>query len=163
MTKPHIRSDLADGMAIELSLEALVRDLGNQIAGLKATVEGVETRVNDTRQDAREARDAAQKLTAQFNAQDMPAQLEKMRGEVQAGFVAARSDLVNASTKTANDIDKVDKRIDGVDTRVKVLEGFHERNVGVGGFVDWFGRHAPWIIAAVMTLISIFGVKVKIP
>lgn len=161
-------------MMNDLNVEALIRELVGQVSGLRSTVEGIETRINDTRQDAREARDATQTLTAKLAGQDTPAQLEKIRGEMAAGFVAARADLINSAARYNSELEKVDNRISSVDerlnkrvdettSRIKTLENFHERNVGVSGFVDWLGKHAPWIIAMGLAISSILGFKAKIP
>lgn len=128
------------------TLEALVRNLAVSVEGLRSTVEGHSTRLDETRQDAREARDATTKLTERLTTQDMPAEIAKLRAAMDAGFIAARSDLTVASSHTNTAISDLSKRVDE-------LENWRERLNGASGLVGWLSRNAPWLV----TLVAVLG------
>jgi len=142
------------------SLEGLVRELA-------ARFDGLELRVTETRDDAREARDAATRLTERLGAQDTPAQLEKLRAEMTAGFVAARSDLVNATDKmTAEHRGKVhdlESKMEEHHKRLKALESFRDKALGAGGLFTWLSKNAPWLIALLFAIGAAIGFKDKLP
>lgn len=142
------------------SLEGLVRELA-------ARFEGLELRVTETRDDAREARDAATKLTERLGAQDTPKHLEKLRSEMTAGFVAARSDLVNATDKMTTEhrhkVSDIETKLDAHHKRLESLETFRNKAVGAGGLFTWLSKNAPWLLAMTFATLSAVGFKDKLP
>lgn len=141
------------------SLEALMREMS-------ARFEGLELRVTETREDAREARDAATRLTERLGAQDTPAQLAEIRGEMKAGFQAARADLVNSIDKLAREHrdkgSEIDTRFKAMETRLAAVEAWKQRLEGAGGLFAWISKNAPWLIALAVTGLAI-GFKEKLP
>lgn len=126
---------------------------------LLALIEALGVRVDETRDDAREARDAARALSERLGAQDIPSQLVELRGHVDAGFVAARTDLVNA-------MDKITREArtghDDHETRLKALEAFRSRIEGAGGVVTWLSKNAPWLVAIGGFALAALGWKDKL-
>lgn len=142
------------------SIEGLVRELA-------ARFDGLELRVTETRDDAREARDAATRLTERLGAQDTPAQLEKLRSEMTAGFVAARSDLVNATDRMTTEhrgkVHDLEARLEAHHKRLESLEGFRNKALGAGGLFTWLSKNAPWLVALLFALAAAVGFKDKLP
>lgn len=114
----------------------------------------------ETRADAREARDAALRLTERVGAQDTPAKLAELRGDLEKGFQAARADLVNAVDKLTREV-----RSDFAnhDDRIKSLEDFRQRIEGAGGLVGWLGKNAPWLLTITFAGMAALGFKEKLP
>jgi chromosome segregation ATPase len=125
-----------------------------------ARLQGVEERMAETRADAREARDAALRLTERVGAQDTPAKLAELRGDLEKGFQAARADLVNAVDKLTREV-----RSDFAnhDDRIKSLEDFRQRIEGAGGLVGWLGKNAPWLLTITFAGMAALGFKEKLP
>lgn len=148
-----------------------------------ARIEGLSGRIDETREDAREARDAATKLTERVGAQDIPAKLAELKGQVEKGFADARSDLVNSSDKITREMrtghEDHGKRIsaleqfrDGVDfkghaTRIEALEAVRNRTDGANGVLKWMSANMPWlaptVFVAAIVMAAVLGVKVKWP
>lgn len=147
-------------MTTSPSIESLVRELA-------ARFDGLELRVTETRDDAREARDAATRLTERLGAQDTPAQLEKLRSEMNAGFVAARSDLVNASDKITTEhrhkVGDIEAKLEAHHKRLEALEAFRNKALGAGGLFTWLSKNAPWLVALLFALAAAVGFKDKLP
>lgn len=130
-------------------VEAMLRELGSQIEG---RFEALVDRLDETREDAREARDGVMKLTERIGNQDMPTQLERLRGELREGFKDARSDLVNVS-------DKIRGELAAHDARLKALEAFKLKVEGATGFVGWLGKNTPWLVAIAAGVLAALGWK----
>lgn len=141
------------------SLEGLVRELA-------ARFDGLELRVTETRDDAREARDAATRLTERIGTQDTPTQIEKLRSEMTAGFVAARSDLVNATDRMTAEhrgkVTDIESRLEDHRKRLESLEGFRNKALGAGGLFTWLSKNAPWLVALLFALAAAVGFKDKL-
>jgi outer membrane murein-binding lipoprotein Lpp len=146
-------------MAESPSLEALMREMS-------ARFEGLELRVTETREDAREARDAATRLTERLGAQDMPAKVAELKGEMNAGFQGARADLVNGLDKITREsrdrFSDVDQRLGKHEHRIALLESFRDKAVGAGGLFTWLSKNAPWLVAVLLAVAAALGWKDKI-
>ncbi|MDB5448751.1 MAG: hypothetical protein JWQ97_4068 [Phenylobacterium sp.] len=125
-----------------------------------ALIRGLDGRVTEIREDAREARDAATRLTERFGAQDIPTKLAELRGDVEKGFAGARADLVNSMDKITRE---TRSGLDALETRVATLEGFKNRIEGAGGVFGWLSKNAPWLLAMLMTAAAAMGLKDKLP
>jgi RNA binding exosome subunit len=134
---------------------------------IRALLEGLSQRVDDTRADAREARDAANKLTERLAAQDVPAQLAHLSGRMEQGFQAARTDLVNSMDKitreTRSELASHHTRITDLEgrhhIRLEKLEAFKNRIEGAGGVFGWLSKNAPWLLSAVLAAAAAVGFK----
>jgi hypothetical protein len=139
--------------------------LGEQVAGLTATVTGVSTRVTEVRDDAREARDTAQRLAAKLDGQEIPAQLERLHGEIAAGVSGLRSDMTNTYARLKADMldadGKLAGRVDGHDMRLDKLEAWRTKLEGGASVFGWLSKNAPWLITVVAAIAVIFGLKAK--
>lgn len=155
------------------SLDALVREMSARLEGLTATVTGLSQRVTETREDAREARDAATELTAHVHAQDTSGKLIELRAEMSAGFVGARSDLVNAVDKLTREhrdkFGEVEKRFEGVEDRIgrneartMALESLRDQAKGAGVLFTWMSKNAPWLLLVAMSAAAALGWKGKV-
>ena len=136
-----------------------------------ARFEGLDQRITETREDAREARDAATKLTERLASQDVPAQMAKLQSELAAGFIAHRSDLVNAADKITREFREADAKIisdaklkgDGHDARIAALESFRQRIEGASGLVGWMAKNTSWLITVLFAVVAAVGLKEKLP
>jgi hypothetical protein len=118
------------------------------------------TRIDETRADAREARDAATKLTERVDAQAVPAKVAELRADLDKNFAIARSDLVNASDKITREMRE---GLAGHDTRIKQLEAFRSKVEGATGFLGWTSKNAPWLFALLAGIAATIGWKDKLP
>jgi hypothetical protein len=125
-----------------------------------ARLEGLAGRIDETREDAREARDAATKLTERVGAQDIPAKLAELKGQVEKGFSDARSDLVNTSDKITREM-RDGHRDHGA--RLDALEAFRNKIEGAKGLMGWVAKNAPWLFAVSFAVAAAIGWKEKIP
>jgi hypothetical protein len=121
-----------------------------------AKLEALTSRFDDVAKDAREGRDLARSIKDTLAAQDMPARLEALRGEMNSGFQGARADLVNAQGHIRQEIADHDKRI-------AALEQYRQRADGASGTVAWLMKHAPWLVAIAMSVAATVGLKDKLP
>lgn len=125
-----------------------------------ARLQGMDDRISETRTDAREARDAVLRLTERVGAQDTPAKLAELRGEMEKGFQGARVDLVNAVDKLTRE---VRHDLASHDVRIKALEDFKSRIDGAGGVIGWIGKNAPWLLSVFFAGLAVLGFKEKLP
>lgn len=125
-----------------------------------ARIEGLASHVSGARDDAREARDAAIKLTAQIASSDLPARLAELAGRVTQLQTEARSDLVNATDKQTRENRA---HFEAHDARIKALEAFKTKVDGATGLVGWVAKHAPWIFAVFFAVLAGLGLKDKLP
>lgn len=132
-----------------------IADDHGQYREIMARLDGMTLRLTETRDDAREARDAATKLTERFDAQDIPRQIEALKGEMEKGFIAARTDLVNSSDKIRTDVS-------GHEARLKALEDFRSKLEGGAGLFSWLAKHAPWLFTVAFAGAAAVGWKDKI-
>lgn len=124
-----------------------------------ARLEGLSTRIDETRTDAREARDAATRLNERVSAQDVPAQIEHLRAAIDASTIASRSDLVNSISKvTAEMRESFATR----DARLAALEAFKSKVEGATGFLGWMSKNAPWMFAMLAAAAAAVGWKDRI-
>jgi hypothetical protein len=84
--------------------EALLRELLAGHANVAAEVKGLSKRVDGVDQAARETRDAARDSAAATKAQDIPASLEKLRGQVEKSASDSRADLVNSISRVTGEM-----------------------------------------------------------
>lgn len=125
-----------------------------------ARIEAFDGRLTETRADAREARDAVVRLSERVGAQDTPAKLAELRGDLEKGFQAARADLVNSVDKLTRE---VRHDFNAHESRLKSLEDFRLRIEGAGGVFGWVGKNAPWLLTALLTGVAALGFKDKLP
>lgn len=125
-----------------------------------ALFEGQDRRLTETREDAREARDAATKLTERLTSQDVPTKLAEMRGQMDAGFSASRADLQNVSDKITREFRE---KHAGHEVRIEALEAFRQRLEGASGLLGWLGKNTPWLITVIMAVAAAVGLKDKLP
>jgi hypothetical protein len=125
-----------------------------------ARLQGMDDRITETRADAREARDAVVRLTERVGAQDTPTKLAELRGDMEKGFQAARSDLVNAANKITSE---VRGELEKHDARIKSLEDFRQRIEGASGLIGWLGKNAPWLLSVFFAGVAVLGFKDKLP
>lgn len=143
-------------MANSATNEALLRELLAGHAGLAAEVKGLSGRVDGVDKAAREARDAARDSAAATRAQDIPAEMEKLRGQVAMIASDGRSDLVNAVTKVT---EEMRKGLSDHDGRIKRLEDARSRFDGATGLLGWLSRNAPWLLTALAAAAAFFGLR----
>jgi chromosome segregation ATPase len=160
-------------MTTNPSIEVLIHEMSAKFEGLSAKFGGLELRVTETRDDAREARDAATRLTAHVQAQDMSGKLAELKGEMTAGFVGARSDLVNATTtltrehrerfaETDERFSKHDERFGRLEKRTGDLESLRDQAKGAGVLVTWISKNAPWLLLIIMSAAAALGWKGRV-
>jgi hypothetical protein len=146
-------------VAEEAIREGHYREILAEIRAINGRVEGVEDGMGEIRKDAREARDAAIKLTERVGAQDVPAKLAQISADLEKGFVAARTDLVNTSDKITREMrDGHEKH----DKRLEALEAWKLRVEGATGIVGWFARNAPWLLTALFAAMAALGFKDRV-
>lgn len=121
-----------------------------------ALIRGLDGRVTEIREDAREARDAATRLTERLGAQDMPAKVAELRGIMDKGFSDARSDLVNAITRLTGEMRP---ELADHDARLSELETFRHRIEGARGAIGWVSKNAPWLVSLAMGFLAALGLK----
>jgi outer membrane murein-binding lipoprotein Lpp len=135
-------------------------ELKEQVAGLGATVESVKA-------DAREARDAARESAAATKAQDLPAKIAELKGQVEKMAEGNRADLVNAISRVTAEVreGKADHgaRLDAHDIRLDKLEAGHNRFKGATGLIGWISRNMPWLMTALVAAAAIFDMKDRHP
>ena len=143
------------------------REILALIRGLETQIDGVGDRVDEVRADAREARDAATRMTERLGAQDLPAKMAELAGHVEQGFAGQRSDLVNAIDRTNRKIEDVKNEWQGkhagLEGRVKTLEDMKSKIEGAGGALGWLGKNMPWLISLAAVVAAAVGFKDKIP
>lgn len=145
-----------DDVANSASNEALLRQLLAGHAEISAEVRGLAKRVDGVEQAAREARDAARDSAAATKAQDIPAQIEKLRGEVQKLTSEGRSDLVNAISRAT---EAMRKGHDDHEARIKGLEEAQSELKGATGVLGWISRNAPWLSTMLAAVGGFFWLK----
>lgn len=134
-------------------VQAMLRELGSQIEG---RFEALGERLDETREDAREARDGVMRLTERIGNNDTPTQLERLRSEMKEGFKDARNDLIN----TSNDLRrKLETGHDDHEKRIKALEAFKQKVDGATGFVGWMAKNTPWLVAIAAAALAAVGWK----
>ncbi len=148
---------------LDVDTEALLRQVLVSNAGLSEKVAGMAAGMEDIKNNAREARDAARDIAAATKAQDIPAKIAELRGFVEKTNAELRSDMVNSNTRITSelrtDFDKCEKDVIALDTRVEALEAVHNRALGMTGVIGWLSRYAPWLISAVAFVLSFAGYK----
>lgn len=148
--------DRDDSMTGDSDVRAILMQIVAEQAGLKATVNGINGRLDGVDLAAREARDAARDNVAATKAQNIPAEFEKMRGRVDQIEVTFRGELVNAISRATTEFRTKDTELDGkvaaVDTRIKALENARTRVEGATGAIGWIGKNASWVFAALATI-----------
>lgn len=147
-------------MASSATNEALLREILTGHAKLDEKVSGLAGAVEAVKADAREARDAARDSAAATKAQDIPAALEKLRGQVERSATDSRADLVNSISRVTSEMRE---GLSGHETRLQKLEAARSRFAGATGLLGWLSRHAPWLVTAGLALAAIFGLKVHQP
>jgi hypothetical protein len=121
-----------------------------------AEVEALRRWVQAIADDTREARDAALRTEAVLNAQNIPAQIATLRGDLEKVEQGFRADLVNTSGKIRADLAELEKR-------VKAQEEARARSDGATGLVGWLMRWAPWLFTGFAGLLAAIGFRDRIP
>jgi hypothetical protein len=121
-----------------------------------AELRALTSRLDAAAADAREGRDLARSIKDTLTAQDMPARLEALRGEMNAGFQGARADLVNAQAHIRSELSDHEKRI-------KALEDLRTKADGVTGLMGWIAKHAPWLFAGIAAFVGGLGWRGHLP
>jgi hypothetical protein len=131
-----------------------------QYREILALIHGIDNRVSEIREDAREARDAATRLTERFGAQDLPTKMAELRADLEKWVAASRSDLVNAMDKVTRETRAASE---DHERRIADLERFKNRLEGASGVFGWMSKNAPWLIAILMAGLAAIGLKGKLP
>lgn len=160
MTDPN--TSRRRSMAIDPSnaeVMAKVGDLAERIAGLSATVIGQGSTIAGISTDAREARDTAQRLAARIEGQEIPAQLERLHGEIAAVGSGLRADMTNTYTRLKADMLEADSKLAG---RLESLEKWKLKLEGSASVFGWLSKNAPWLLTLLAwAALVVVGMKVK--
>jgi chromosome segregation ATPase len=119
--------------------------------------------VEDIAKDTRESRDGVRDLKTTLETQNMPAQIVGLKAEMEKGFQAARSDLVNAQDHIRREVRELEAKIDAHDARIGGLEQAKARADGATGLVGWLMRWAPWLFTGFAGLLAAIGFRDRIP
>lgn len=140
--------------------EGHYREILALIKGVDGRLQAGDERMREISTDAREARDAANRLTERFNTQDVPARISEVKALVERLDSERRSDLVNSASKITTEMREGHDDHEG---RIKELEDARHRMAGATGLIGWIGRNAPWLLTGLIALAAVFGVKVNHP
>jgi len=131
-------------------------DPHGQYREIIARLEGQDRRLDEIREDAREGRDAAVRMAERYNAEGVPTKLAELRGQMEQGFQAARTDLVNSMDKATRENRETQHAIH---RRLDDLERFKSRIEGAGGVFGWLAKNAPWLLTVVFAIAAAVGLK----
>lgn len=143
-------------MASSATNEALLREILTGHAQLNEKVTGLQGVVESVKTDAREARDAARESAAATKAQDLPAKIAELRGQVEKMASDSRSDLVNSIAKVTAEMRSGHGDHEG---RIATLEAARNKFAGATGLMGWLGRNAPWMFTGIAAAAALFGLR----
>jgi len=156
--------------------EALLREVLAGMAGLEARLDSVAKAQEVTQEDAREARDVANRITTILEEQNINVRLSEIKSEMRQAFAdgrregrelvdALRVDVVAANTRLKTDLDQAEgrHRADHLEfeKRFKALEADLTKRAGMKDLIGWLMKNAPWLFAGVAAFAAGLGLKDK--
>jgi hypothetical protein len=147
------------------------------MAGLEARLDSVAKAQEVTQEDAREARDVANRITTILQEQNINVRLTEIKTEMRQAFAdarrearadvdALRTDVVLANTRLKTELDAAETRhrADQAanEARFKTLETDLTKRAGMKDLIGWLMKNAPWLFAGAAAFAAGLGFKDRI-
>lgn len=84
-----------------------------------------------------------------MSAENTQEQIAKIWARIEKADTEHRSDLLNAMARTG-------ERTGALEARVASIEEWKNKLQGAKGMIGWLSKHAPWLMAATLSMAAIF-------